>query len=604
MRRAVPAAARSRSRFKSIAAPLRGLVTAQDPSNPVMGSALVMENWIPTDRGARVRGGLEKKATIGSSVAVKSLFAYHHPTAAALFATSATDLYDISALNASTAPTETIKGLTAGYFSTEQVGVVGGEYLYAVNGADHALLYDGTDWNPVIDVAVNEIAYDAKSTDFVAGETLTGGTSGATATILAVMPTSATEGVLKIGTVTSGPYQDNEALTSASGAATANGANSAASSIAITGVTTKDLSAVWLYRNRLFFVEKNTRTAWYLPVDSLGGAANSISLAGVFQKGGSLLMGATWSIDAGDGLDDKCVFISTEGEVAIYSGSDPSSASTWALEGRYEIAEPLGINATMQAGGDLLIATVDGIIPLSAAIQKDPAALRLSAVSRPIETEWARDSRSETDNVEFIKWPKRSLCFVTLPSYAWVWTVNLTTGAWAQQTGWQASCGEVYDGVAMIGRSDGSICAIDETGYDVTDSYTARFCTYFDGFGDPTTEKVAQLLRFQLYAPYAVTLRGSVKFDFNTDFPPSPGGAGVTSSDEFMIWDVSNWDEKLWWSDAVVEATQGRQTGWLSVAGAGNAMAAQLQITSGQATKPNIEVVRIDMAFEQGGAVV
>ncbi|TIR78102.1 MAG: hypothetical protein E5X19_32465, partial [Mesorhizobium sp.] len=75
------------------------------------------------------------------------------------------------------------------------------------------------------------------------------------------------------------------------------------------------LSFVWTYRSREFFIEKNTLTAWFLPVDAISGAASDFSLAGVFQKGGSLLCGGTWSLDAGDGVDDKCVFISTKGEV-------------------------------------------------------------------------------------------------------------------------------------------------------------------------------------------------------------------------------------------------------------------------------------------------
>lgn len=59
-----------------------------------------------------------------------------------------------------------------------------------------------------------------------------------------------------------------------------------ASTPAITGVTTSGLSQVWSFANRLFFVQGGTMVAWYLPVDSIGGAANSFSLAGVFRKGG------------------------------------------------------------------------------------------------------------------------------------------------------------------------------------------------------------------------------------------------------------------------------------------------------------------------------
>jgi hypothetical protein len=71
-----------------------------------------------------------------------------------------------------------------------------------------------------------------------------------------------------------------------------------------------------------------------------------------------------------------------------------------------------------------------------------------------------------------------------------------------------------------------------------------------------------------------------------------------------MIWDVSNWDEAFWWSPAL-ESDVGSVTGdWRSVRGAGMALAPTLQITSGSATKLNIEVIRADLAFESGGSVV
>jgi hypothetical protein len=44
---------------------------------------------------------------------------------------------------------------------------------------------------------------------------------------------------------------------------------------------------------------------------------------------------ADWSIDAGIGIDDYAAFISDQGEVALYKGSDPTSATTWALVGTF-----------------------------------------------------------------------------------------------------------------------------------------------------------------------------------------------------------------------------------------------------------------------------
>ncbi len=71
------------------------------------------------------------------------------------------------------------------------------------------------------------IAFDAGTTEFLIGETLTGGTSGATATIQRVAILSgvwdgSATGILTLSGIT-GTFQDNETITSASGSATSNG---------------------------------------------------------------------------------------------------------------------------------------------------------------------------------------------------------------------------------------------------------------------------------------------------------------------------------------------------------------------------------------------
>ncbi|TIX02855.1 MAG: hypothetical protein E5V46_32830, partial [Mesorhizobium sp.] len=86
-------------------------------------------------------------------------------------------------------------------------------------------------------------------------------------------------------------FVDNETITGAGGgSATANIPGGVVQvSAAITGVATSALSHVWLYRNRLFFIQGGTMKASYLPVDSVTGALGTLNLSGVFQRGGSLL---------------------------------------------------------------------------------------------------------------------------------------------------------------------------------------------------------------------------------------------------------------------------------------------------------------------------
>lgn len=102
-----------------------------------------------------------------------------------------------------------------------------------------------------------------------------------------------------------------------------NGLAYTASALTGAGLNPATLSHVWVFKNRLFFVQGGTTKFWYLPVGFKSGTLTSFSLSGVFKNGGSLLYGQTWSTDAGDGLDDYCVFVSNLGEVAVYQGTDP-----------------------------------------------------------------------------------------------------------------------------------------------------------------------------------------------------------------------------------------------------------------------------------------
>jgi hypothetical protein len=137
----------------------------------------------------------------------------------------------------------------------------------------------------------------------------------------------------------------------------------------------------------------------------------------VFTLGGSLLFGASWSIESGNGLSEQCVFVTTEGEVAVYSGSDPASASTWTKTGVYRIGKPRGPKALVRAGGDLVIATDIGFIPLSVATQRDIAALSPSAISYPIETGGMMRSRSELQATGIAQvWPTKQMVIVAPPT--------------------------------------------------------------------------------------------------------------------------------------------------------------------------------------------
>ena len=374
---------------------------------------------------------------------------------------------------------------------------------------------------------------------------------------------------------------------------------------AITGVTTSTLSHVWAYKNRLYFVQGGTMVAWYLPIDSVGGAASDHTLRGVFQRGGALLFGSTWSVDAGAGIDDYCVFVSDKGEVAVYSGDDPG-ASNWALVGRYDLGGiPLGKNATMRAGGDLIIATSDGFIPLSATLKKDPIALSLDAVSFPIEPDWRQEANDRISLPwEVEKWPEKNMAVITNPvvdatTSAQCFVVNLETGAWARYTGPNARSLAHHNEAVYFGTSDGRVMLMESEANDDGAVYVAKLAWHFSDLGlSPGWYKSAKQARALFRAGRPFTPQLSCSVDYGTSFPSPPN-----SVSDFVVdtWDSGLWDTAVW-DGATSETTS--TTRWQSVVGSGYAHSPQIQVTCGTTPLPDAELMELTITFEAGQLVV
>ena len=376
--------------------------------------------------------------------------------------------------------------------------------------------------------------------------------------------------------------------------------------ISASGLTDSDLSHVWAFKNRLFFVEGDTFNAWYLPVDSISGTAVKLPLGGEFTLGGSLYFGATWSVDAGDGMDEKCVFISTEGEVVIFGGTDPSSASTWGKVGNYRIGKPLGPRAIVKGGGDLAIATDIGLIPLSKAVQIDKAAIGAQAISYAIEEEWKAEVAQRVGihpwHVEM--WPTGQIAIVAMPSYSSLphrcFVANLRTGAWSRFTGWDTHCLGLFQDRMFFGTEDGLVIEAEVGGSDQGDAYTCTYVGLFSDCGRAILPKQPTLMRPVYVAAAEVGDKVSVAYDYTVTLPTAPDAASVTGGAN--TWDNGLWNQAIWQAGVETQTFQFWRAPAPISPGVGFALAPIWMVTLGQESEPDVQLVRIDMQFEIGDA--
>ena len=161
----------------------------------------------------------------------------------------------------------------------------------------------------------------------------------------------------------------------------------------VTGVDPANFVFPMVWKNRAWFIERETSSAWYLPPNSVIGAAQEFDFGANFRHGGFLRMLLNWTHDAGNGLDDHLVAISSAGDVVIYQGTDPSQAASFRIVGTWYIgAVPKGRRFATEIGGDPKIVCGRGLIALSEVLQAEDKSVMFEkinpAISNDVSNAW------------------------------------------------------------------------------------------------------------------------------------------------------------------------------------------------------------------------
>lgn len=610
-------------------APVGGWISNRSIAMPEGSTpgALVLDNYFPRSGGVKLRRGKALYATLENiALDVRSLFSYRNGNNEKLFAANDELIYDITTvLNPYAAELVTeedaliitenedyfgwgstdgldVYSNTNGEWYTVQFAATGGIYLIGVNGTDTGFIYDGSDFVPYLPGGITRLNFDNLTADFTVSDVVTGGTSTATATIVKIVMTGADTGHLYVTGVV-GDFDDGEAITDVGGGA----AELSSAPILIntgitfgsTSLTTADMAFVWVYKSALWFIEKDGLSAWYLDPDSIGGTASEFPLGGVFTLGGSLLIGQDWSLSSGaeGGLSDQCVFITTEGQVAVYQGSNPDEATSWSIVGVYRIGRPLGRRAFMRGGGDLVIGTTVGLVPLSKAIELEITALSVGTVSYNIADAWA-DALSLRGNQNWVceLWPDQKMAVVAPPdligsSEPTLFVVNSETGAWCRFTNWNVLCMDVFRGQLYFGSPNGKVFLANVSGRDEDAVYTGTVIPLFQDCGSPMSLKMAGMVRGVSRANAQMLVQAGVNYDFD-ESPPSPPNASADI--EASLWGIGIWGQAKW-GDSIPSIIN---QCWQAASGYGYTLAPTYQVSSGSIGPFDDELIRIELTYE------
>ena len=184
----------------------------------------------------------------------------------------------------------------------------------------------------------------------------------------------------------------------------------------ITGVDTANCANITLFKNRVWLVENNSLKAWYLPINSIGGAATSLDMTSLVQLGGYIMAGMTWTLDAGYGVDDYLAFITSNGEVVVWRLTDPTTPSGISMTGLWQIGAPIGRRCWIKYGGDLLLITQDGVMPMSGSLQSSRLDPRVSITNKiQFAVSQAVSSYGQNFGWNLLYYPKENQLYLNVP---------------------------------------------------------------------------------------------------------------------------------------------------------------------------------------------
>lgn len=356
-----------------------------------------------------------------------------------------------------------------------------------------------------------------------------------------------------------------------------NGTAWAVPSLTITTYTDNDINFVFGFKERLYFFFKNTLTFGYLPTQQIAGTVANFPLGAVFSYGGRLVAGGSLSRDGGSGMDDYAVFLTSEGEIAVYQGSNPGDAAAWELIGVYYLGEPVGDRPMVELGGDLGIITRNGLISIGKVMAGEIGAKRdvLSRIATPFQQ--AITAGQSFNGWEGLLVPNEQLVLVNGPTDSdsfYQYTRNTINGACGRFTGWDFNTFDIFNGDCYAGAANGKVVKCFASNSDNSADITAALKTGWSTLGYGGV-KAFQEIRPVVTTDTSAVLRLVGQADFGEDDAPLPAWPSITLTNA-LIWGTGLWGTNVWGG-----LDQSAHV-WRAISGQGHTLSLSLEARSNQ----------------------
>lgn len=319
------------------------------------------------------------------------------------------------------------------------------------------------------------------------------------------------------------------------------------------------LKGVMEHGERLFLWPGDSLDFYYGGVGAVQGALERFPLSNLGNMGGVLVAGGSWTVDAGDGVQDVATFITSRGDMILYQGTDPGDASNWSLLGRFKVADPVGLHrAVMNYGPDMIVMTSDGFLSLRGILAEGPAS-RQRAISRkiyPLVRDVVEESAGD-DGWDSVYSPDGSMLIFSAPgrhedqSDYIQFVYNPLKKGWFPWRGLPSVCWGQFNQALYIGDKTGKVHRVardilDDDGADIVKEYHSRW----DGMENQNVLKKLFSAQFIMICDGQYDMRMTTLSDFQE------GGEDIAATQQTVTlnapgapWDDTAWDIDYWAGD-------------------------------------------------------
>ncbi len=311
----------------------------------------------------------------------------------------------------------------------------------------------------------------------------------------------------------------------------------------------KDITDIASYNRRLFFIERGTLNLWFTnEVGTISGELEYNDLSDYATRGGELVEIEEWTRTGANDMSSMLVAITSEGEVFMFSGTDPTEADEWEMSGIYQIPSPIGFHCATRMVGDLVFATKSGYYTAESLTSVKETTKEMAISDKIRGAIEGLRNYYDSDGWQIIFLQPYNLFIINIPisertSDQLVY--NLENQTWSRFTGIPAAAFCVFNDKVYFGGKNGNIYELFKEGTDNGVNIMGAVQTAFSTFNVPQKKHVKSAA-INVGTPYKQEIRLCLSCDFNLSEECVVYTEGEDPKKPFAEWDLQEWGVGYW----------------------------------------------------------